>query len=200
MMKISISTLITGLFMMAFVINTNAAEPLPEGASAPDFTGIDQNGNEVTLQDQLNEGPVVMMFYRGQWCPVCNQHLETLQDSLSYIEERGANVLAVSPEKQERLNETVEKTGAEFTVLWDQNETIMEEYGVAFEPPESEVETYNIKLDANLQEAHGGDQEQVRLPIPATYIIDADGEILYVHHDEDYKNRAGVEDILNELD
>lgn len=70
-----------------------------KGDIAPLSTGIDKDGNSVSLKELLNKGPVVMLFYRGQWCPICNKHLVTLQDSLSYIEEKGAIVIAISPQK-----------------------------------------------------------------------------------------------------
>src|SRR5881396_3544005 len=94
---------VLALFLIT-VINVRAQEK-PEGlfinSKAPDFKSKDQNGNEIVLKDLRKKGPVVLVFYRGYWCPYCNKELQKLEDSLQQITEKGAQLIAVTPERQE---------------------------------------------------------------------------------------------------
>ena len=170
---------------------------LEKGEAAPDFTAIDQNGKSVTLSKKLAEGPVVVIFYRGQWCPLCSRHLGALQDSLHLLTEKGAIVLAVSPEKQEFLQKTAEKANASFTLLYDKDYQIMQDYRVAFAPDAEEKEMYNNRLNAQFEVAHAN--PEVLLPVPATYIIDTNGKIVFKHYNPDYRVRASVREMLENL-
>jgi len=102
-------------------IRAETLDGLPIGTVVEDFSTVDQNGNDFNLALALEKGPLVLVFYRGFWCPYCNKHLEILQDSLSMIEELGAGVVAISPEKPEFLEKMVEKSGAAFTLLYDED-------------------------------------------------------------------------------
>ena len=173
------------------------AKGLPVGIKAPDFTAIDQYGQPFTLSEQLKKGPVVVVFYRGFWCPVCNRHLGILQDSLSLIEAAGASVVAVSPEKPEYLEKMADQTGATFTLLYDDGYRISDAYDVTFRPGKTTLVLYNVFASADLKETHSDDSE--RLPIPATYIVDPNGTIVWRQFDPDYKKRSTVKDILKAL-
>lgn len=178
-------------------LNPNEAKGLSVGTTAPYFKAIDHENAVFDLKESLKKGPVVLIFYRGQWCPVCNRHLSQIQDSLDLILERGASVVAVSPEKTEYLNKTIEKTGVQFRLLYDENYRISNSYDVTFHPDKKQVLLYNTVLKANLKEANTDDTE--RLPIPATYIIRQDGTIVWRQFDPDYKKRSSVKDILKNL-
>ncbi|MBE0663363.1 MAG: AhpC/TSA family protein [Bacteroidales bacterium] len=173
------------------------AKGLEAGVNAPDFIATVINGNNFSLKDALTEGPVVLVFYRGHWCPVCNKHLGVLQDSLQYIQNMGAKVIAISPEKPELLAKTTEKTGADFTILYDEGYRISDAYDVTFTPGGMDRTMYNTFLGANLKEAHSDDSQ--RLPIPATFVIGQDGKIAWRHFDPDYKKRSTVSEILDAL-
>jgi peroxiredoxin len=173
------------------------AKGLPVGIKAPDFSAVDQNGNVFKLSDQFRNGPVVIVFYRGYWCPVCDKHLGKLQDSLKLIEAAGAKVIAISPEKPEYLEKMADKTGAKFQLLYDDGYAIADAYDVTFKPGASTLLIYNTVLNANLKETHSDDSQ--RLPIPATYIIGQDGKIIWRQFDPDYKQRSTVKEILNVL-
>ncbi len=173
------------------------AEGLEVGATVTDFDAVDQDGNTFSLKNTLAEKNVVVIFYRGQWCPICNRHLSNLQDSLSYLEDRGVKVVAISPEKQQNLKKTQEKTGASFTLLYDEDYKISQQFDVLFRPDEKTIHAYNERLDANLAEAHS-DQSQ-RLPVPATFIINQEGKVVWRHFDRDYKERASVAQIIDNL-
>lgn len=185
---------------------TNAQEykPLEEakgitvGIEAPKFSAIDADNKLFSLYEALKNGPVVMIFYRGFWCPVCNKHLGQIQDSLKLIEEKGAKVIAISPEKPEYLDVMEEKSGAEFTLLYDEGYKIADAYDVTFKPSATSLFTYNTFLGAKLKKTHS--DESQRLPIPATYIISTDGKIAWRQFDPDYKKRSTVAAILKALE
>ena len=171
---------------------------LPVGIKAPDFSAIDQHGNVFKLSDHLRNGePVVIVFYRGYWCPVCDKHLGKLQDSLMLIEAAGAKVIAISPEKPEYLEKMAEKTGAEFQLLFDDGYRIADAYAVTFKAGATTLLIYNTVLNANLKKTHSDDSQ--RLPIPATYIIGPEGKIIWRQFNPDYKKRSTVKEILDVL-
>jgi peroxiredoxin len=174
------------------------AKGLLVGESVSDFKALNADNKVFKLSDALKKGPVVIVFYRGQWCPVCNKHLKTLQDSLQLLSTKGVSVVAVSPEKVEHLNETAQKTGATFQLLYDEDYRIANLFDVAFKPSGSTTGMYNLVLGAKLKEAHSDDSQ--RLPIPATFVVGTNGKILWRHFDPDYKKRSTVAQILRALE
>src|SRR5687767_6906825 len=133
-------------------IYTSLAQEAPEGlflaSKAPDFKGKDQHGKDIRLKDELKKGKVVLVFYRGEWCPYCNRELSRLQDSIRFINEKGATVIAVSPEKPENIQKTMEKTKASYSIISDEGLKIMKAYDVEFEVPENTVTRYrNTGID-----------------------------------------------------
>lgn len=173
------------------------ADGIRVGTQAPSFTATDMRGEDFSLQQALNQGPVVMIFYRGHWCPVCNRHLKAMQDSIHSIEQYGATLIAISPERVPLLGRTAEKTGAEFTLLHDEDFRVAKAYDVHFLPEEEDRIMYNTVLGARLEQAHSDDSQQ--LPIPATYVIDKNGTIVWRHFDPDHRVRASVNDIEEAL-
>ena len=177
--------------------DVNNAHGLSVGTRAPLFQAIDADSNNFSLTEALKEQPVVIIFYRGFWCPVCNKHLSSLQDSLKLIEELGVKVIAVSPEKPEYLDKMAEKTNATFTLLYDEGYKIADAYDVTFKPTGMQLFTYNTLLGGNLKKSHS--DESQRLPIPATYIVNQDGIIIWKQFNPDYKKRSSVSDIIKAL-
>jgi peroxiredoxin len=187
--------------LLISVLQSQAQEK-PEGlfinSKAPDFKGKDQNGNEIALKDLRKKGPVVIIFYRGYWCPYCNKELQKLEDSLQLIRGKGAQLIAITPEKQEGIAKTVEKTKASYSIITDDELKIMKAYDVAYQVDTKTIDRYkmaSIDLAAN----NGQKPDAVYLPVPAVYIIGKDGEIKYRFFEEDYKKQAAVKDILNNL-
>jgi peroxiredoxin len=176
------------------------AQEKPEGlfigSKAPDFKANDQDGKDVRLKDLLKKGKVVLVFYRGYWCPYCNRELSRLQDSLSLIQEKGATVVAVSPEKPELIKQTVEKTKAAYPVIYDEGMKIMKGYEVEYELEETTLARYRSSgLDI---EKNNGDNGKY-LPVPAVYIIDKESNVTYRFFDTDYKKRPSIAEILKNL-
>lgn len=166
------------------------------GDTAPDFTAKNQSNKDVNLKELLKSGSVVLLFYRGEWCPYCNRQLKLLEDSMTLISAKGANIIAVSPEKIENISKTIEKTKATYNVVTDENSKIMNAYKVAFELDEKTTEKYK-GYGVNLMERNGSNGNN--LPVPAVYIINKKGKITYRYFDANYKNRASVQEILKNL-
>lgn len=171
-------------------------EGLKPGDMAPSFKANDQAGQTVSLKEALKKGPVVLLFYRGQWCPYCNKQLSHFNDSLGLIKEKGALVFAITPETADNIRKTIGKTKASFPVIGDQDMAIMRAYKVNFSVDDKTVARYKgYGIDFN--EANGANG--ANLPVPATYIIGTDGKIKYAFFNTDYRKRASVKDILDNL-
>jgi peroxiredoxin len=189
-------------FVFALLLSFVAiAQEGPKGLNlndqAPTFTAKDQAGNIVSLANELKKGPVVLVFYRGQWCPYCNRSLKQLEDSLSLIKTKGAVVLTVTPEIQENIVKTIDKTKASFPILHDEGLAIMKKYDVAFKVDDKTIESYKkYGLDFNQL---NGQANGANLPVPAVYVINKEGKIVYKHFDKDYRKRSSVKDILSHL-
>lgn len=176
------------------------AQEKPEGlfinSKAPDFKGKDQLGNDIRLKDMLKEGPVVLVFYRGEWCPYCNKALKKLEDSLQFITDKGARLIAITPEKTPSVAKTVEKTGASFSIISDDKLKIMKAYDVAFQVDEKTVKRYK-SFDIDLAGNNG--DNGAYLPVPAVYIINKEGSVTFRYFEPDYKKRVSVKEILDNI-
>jgi peroxiredoxin len=163
---------------------------------APVFTAKNQNGKKISLAGLLKKGPVVLVFYRGFWCPFCNKHLKQLEDSLSLITGRGATLLTVTPEKQESIAKTLGKVKATYPVLHDAGLKIMKAYDVSFALDSATITRYR-GYGINLEESNGANG--ANLPVPAVYIIRPDGKIGWRYFDKNYTKRPSVKEILENL-
>ncbi|MEM9828997.1 MAG: peroxiredoxin-like family protein [Bacteroidota bacterium] len=166
-----------------------------EGDQAIDFTLPNAQGQLVSLSDYLNQGSVVLTWYRGGWCPYCNITLRALQQALPKIKAEGANLLALTPELPDKSLSTQEKNELEFEVLTDQDNQVAREYGLVFKLTPEVSELY--KRNFSLQEYNGNDSDE--LPLAATYVIDQKGEIRYAFLDAEYRHRAEPEQIIKAL-
>lgn len=166
-----------------------------EGDKAPNFTLKNAKGESVALYDELKNGPVVLIWYRGGWCPYCNLTLKRLQDELPNFKKYDASLLALTPELPDSSLSTVEKNALSFQVLSDIGNEVAKEYGVVFELTDAVAKRYQEGF--NLY-GYNGDKSNT-LPLAATYVINKDGKIVYAFLDADYRNRAEPKDILNAL-
>ena len=194
----------TRIFLLILLLTTQSfliAQEKPEGlfinSKAPDFRSIDQYGKEIRLKDVLKDSVVVLVFYRGQWCPYCSKQLKKLEDSLQLITSKGARLIAITPEKPEFISKTIEKTKASYPLIYDKDMKIMKAYSVAFEVDERTVSRYK-NADIDLAVANG-QKDKVYLPVPAIYIINKESTIVYRFFEPDYKKRVSVQEILDNL-
>ena len=191
-------TLAFSLFLLVAAAQDATMYPagLKVGDKAPLFKVTDQSGKIFSLEKELKKGDVVVVFYRGQWCPYCNKQLGKINDSLALITAKGASVIAVSPETAENVTKTVTKTKASFPVVSDKDLSISKAYKVNYNVEGSLLDTYKkYKIDFTAANGSNGNV----LPVPATYIIGKDGSIKYVFFNTDYKQRASVKEILANL-
>lgn len=171
---------------------------IKEGKEAPSFTAYTFEGEAITLKDLIAEGPVVVLFYRGEWCPVCNKFLSNLSDSLAFIESAGAKVVAISPQQPAAMEKTQIKSETKVQLLEDRKGKIMEAFDVEFKVTEAYDNKIQLFLNANIAETNM--MEEAMLPVPATFIIDRDGVVRFKHLDLNYRVRASALDIKKALD
>ncbi|MDB5196107.1 MAG: AhpC/TSA family protein [Flaviaesturariibacter sp.] len=188
-------------FLVLLISLTAGAQEKPEGlflnSKAPDFKAKDQNGAEVSLKDLRKKGPVVIVFYRGNWCPYCNKELKNLQDSLQLLTDKKAQVVAITPEAEIGIDSTVAKTGATFPILYDADAKLAKAYQVAYTLDEKTATRYK-SFDIDLLKINNQKERPV-LPVPAVYIVNRDGAVIYRYFEADYKKRPTVADLLKEL-
>ncbi|MDZ7805285.1 peroxiredoxin-like family protein [Thiohalophilus sp.] len=170
---------------------------LEVGKKAPDFALPNAFGKSVSLYKQLENGPVVLVFYRGAWCPYCNLQLHTLRESLPAIEGEGAQLITVTPQKPDKSLEQVKKDDYPFEILSDLDSSAMKAYNLYFEVPIELVDVYRRNFGLDLAD-YNGDGRYV-LPVPATYIIDREGIIRAGAADVDYKERMEPAAIVEAL-
>ncbi len=170
---------------------------LQVGDKAPSIKGIDQHGNKLDSDIILKNNKILLVFYRGNWCPHCKKHLTSLQEHLNEFKEKGVQVIVVTPETVEKTKETADKFKNEFSIVHDVDNKIMTDYKVAYEVNKQTVPKYYKIVQEKLNE-YNVENNNV-LPVPATYLIDNNGKIIYAQYDENYKNRSDFSEILNSL-
>lgn len=175
--------------------DTAAGAPKP-GDKAPGFTLPSVRGATLTLDDALKQGPVVLSFYRGSWCPFCNLELNALQQRLDDIQACGARLIAVSPERPDGSLSHAEKLNLSFDVLSDLHNTVAGDYGLIMDVHATLRPLY-LEWGLDLPAANLDDSWQ--LPVPATYVIDRDGIIRAAHIDKNYTLRMEPEEIVDAL-
>lgn len=187
-------------FLFAILALALAQAQKPEGlfinSKAPEFRLKDQSGVEVSLKELRKKGPVVVLFYRGAWCPFCNRQLKALQDSLGMLYTRGAQVVAITPELREGIDSTIKKTGAIFPILHDPDLKVSSAYEVVYNVDERTLGRYRTG-GIDLLKVNG--QRTAKLPVPAVYIINTEGSVTYRYFNENYRTRVSVQEILKNL-
>ena len=166
------------------------------GERMPSLSLPDATGNLVSLDQLLAQGPLVVVFYRGGWCPYCNLELRAWQTHLPELERLGATLVAISPQTPDNSLSTVEKNVLAFPVLSDSELEAASAFGVGFTLPPELAELY-LSVGNNLPEINGNGQWV--LPIPASFVIDQHGVIQAAYIDADYRNRAEPAEIMDLL-
>lgn len=171
-------------------------DALKAGDSLPDATFTSATGDTVQMSSLLANGPLIINFYRGGWCPYCNFELKAYQDLLGDITALGAQLVAVTPEKPDNSLSTTEKNALTFPVLTDNENAFAKALGIAFELPKPLQELYG-KFGMDLPGLNAGSGWS--LPIPATFVVDANGKILLADVDVNYTRRLEPSDALAAL-
>ena len=169
---------------------------LKVGDKVPDFSLPDTDGKLVDVRNMYKEKFLVLVFYRGQWCPFCNIQLRDLQKSLSGIEGAPARLLAVSPQKPDMSAETRKKLSLNFAVLSDQGNKVARKFNLVYVLPNYLIETYK-GFGVDIQHHNG--EEVIELPFPAIYVINKQGVIIQAYVGSKLSERVEGQEIVRFL-
>jgi len=178
-------------------LNHKSILKLQVGEKAPDFSLSNATNKTIRLSDLLKKGKVVLIFYRGSWCPYCNLQLTHYQNSLSEIHALGTELVAISPQTPDESLNVKEKNELNFEVLSDNGNIVARKYTTVFKNADQPVSTmtkFGFDFDA-----HYSDDSR-ELPVPAVFIIEKDATISFAKSlGGDYRNRVEVSEIINAL-
>jgi peroxiredoxin len=175
------------------IASGQAGRALKAGDRAPAFTLNDPDGQQVASSDLLAQGPLIISFYRGVWCPYCNLELQALQETLPQFQALGASLVAISPQMAANSRKSQRQNKLDFAILSDTHNDVAAAFGLRFAMPDYLVELYkNLKNDLP---AFNGDPSWT-LPMPARYVIGQDGIIAYAEVNPDYTLRPEPESML----
>jgi len=169
---------------------------LTVGKEMPSFSLKDSTGKIVASKDLLKESNLVVVFYRGSWCPFCNLYLRSLQKRLPDITGAGGRLVAVSVENPDASMAVAKKNEVQFTVLSDPNLDLARKFGIVYQLPPATAERYK---SGGLDLAKRNSMENPELPLAATYIVNKQGKIVYAFLETDYKKRAEPDVIIENL-
>ncbi len=155
--------------------------PLLNGETVPDATLSGTDGANYQLHSLVEEKPTVLLFYRGGWCPYCNRHLSEIQGVEGEVEQLGYQIVAISPDSPENLNTTNQEKDLKYRLFSDANGDLIRSMGIAFKAPEKYLDMLNKKS--------GGFNQDGFLPVPAVFVVDEKGTILFEYINPDYKTR-----------
>jgi peroxiredoxin len=169
---------------------------LPVGALAPEFELNDSSGRLVRSRDLLAIGPLVLDFFRGRWCSYCVTELETWRDLHPKLKEMGVSLVAISPETQRQSDFAVQQHRIPFPLLYDPGAKLAEQFGLAYTVPEYH-QKYLKSIMVNLPFINA--ESSWRLPLPATYVVDQTGRILFAEAHADFRVRPEPHDAIAAL-
>jgi peroxiredoxin len=172
------------------------ANILPVGSAIPTFQLQDHDGKTLSTSDLLAKGRLVLCFIRGRWCPFCVGQMEAMNFVLPEIEQAGATLAAISPQTVQQSFFMRDQHKLRFPLLSDAGNKVAREFGLTYRVPDEQRAIYQ-RAFVNLPFVNGNDSWE--LPIPATYVIDRDGAVLYASANEDYTERPEPEDVVRFL-
>lgn len=180
------------------VVRSSAgSEALRVGDSAPDFTLPDATRRSISLATLRQSGPVVVTFYRGQWCPYCDLQLRAYQEILPRIRALGATFAAISPQTPDESLSTAEKRKLEFHVLSDAGNKVARAWGLVYKVGPSLNSLHNA-FGVDLAKSNGDTSNE--LPVPATFVVEPSGRIAFAHSDPNWRVRLEPAALVSALE
>ena len=173
-----------------------ASTALSRGSKAPHFELNDHNGKPVASPELLSRGRLVICFFRGRWCPFCVGQLEAMNQILPQIEQACASLIAISPQTVQQSFFMADQHKLRFPLLSDSGNHVARQFGLVYRVPDYQQALYR-RVFINLPFANG--DQSWELPIPATYILERDGSVLYASVNADFTERAEPSEILQRL-
>jgi peroxiredoxin len=161
--------------------------PLLNGETIPDASLTAPDGNSHQISGIIGTKPTVLLFYRGGWCPYCNAHLAEIQEIEAEIIQLGYQIVAVSPDSPENLQQTDEKQKLNYSLYSDADGTFTKGIGIAFKAPE--------RMSDRLTKYSDGKNEGI-LPVPSVFVVDTSGKILFEYINPDYRTRMSASLLL----
>lgn len=162
--------------------------PLLIGEKIPSVTVQTTLGKDISTDDLFRAGKSILIFYRGGWCPYCNTQMSQIQTIEKELLGLGYQILAISPDSPDKLNETIDKNKLTYTLLSDRTGSLSRKIGIAFQSPSH----YEKRLKA-IQ----GEEAELHLPVPSIFIVNEKGEILFEYINPNYKVRMSSELLLS---
>lgn len=174
-------------------------QPLPAGVAAPSFTARNADGSDFVFDPSSLDRPAMLIFYRGGWCPYCNRHLAELRHVVPELEQRGMDVYFLSADSPANLASALhgDAEGLDYTLLSDARLGAAKAFGLAFRVSDDyyrQAKEYGLDLEEASGETHHA------LPVPAVYVIDAEGMIRFAHSEPDYTQRLGNDELRAAVD
>jgi peroxiredoxin len=166
------------------------------GAKAPNFQLHDHNGQLIQSADLLAKGRAVLCFIRGRWCPFCVGQMKAMDLVLPEIQQARATLVAASPQTVKQSYFMHDQHQLRFPLVSDAGNNLARQFGLTYRVPEMQEAVYR-RAFVNLPFTNGDNSWE--LPIPATYIIDRDGTIIYASANEDYTERPEPSEIVTVL-
>ncbi|KAF4469526.1 TSA-domain-containing [Fusarium albosuccineum] len=178
-----------------------SAEFKPENAiqvgdKFPEFRLKDATGKEVSSADLLAKGPLLITFYRGEWCPYCNVALQHLQRHLDEFAAKGVTLVALTPELPDHSLTTSEKNGLKFPVLTDLHNEVAKKLNIIYN--QSSARDLHKQFGVNIVEVNGDDSYD--MPIPATLLVDSSGVVRNTYLEPDFRKRMEPKIALEWID
>ncbi|MDZ7694654.1 MAG: peroxiredoxin-like family protein [Balneolaceae bacterium] len=167
--------------------------PVLTGTTIPNPAVRTVKGDSVQLMDLVSQKPTVLIFYRGGWCPYCSKHMAELQQAESKLVEMGYQLLAVSPDRPEKLKESIGEHDLSYTLLSDSPMKAASAFGLAFKVDQETLKRYN-EVGIDLEASSGYDHHL--LPVPAVYLVDTEGMIHFQYVNPDYQTRINSHVLL----
>jgi len=174
-----------------------ASHALKVGDRGPAFTLKDPDGQAVASADLLAQGPLIVTFYRGVWCPYCNMDLQAIQEVLPELEALGARLVAISPQTAPNSRRAQRENKLDFPILSDPGNAVADAFGLRFTLPDYLQALYRDTFKNDLAVVNGDDSWT--LPMPARFLIDRDGVIRYAEVNPDYTRRPDPHELLPAL-
>lgn len=169
---------------------------LKVGDKMPEFSLPNTFGQMISSREILKKEKMILTFYRGNWCPYCNLELRSLQENLSLIKNKNSFLVAVSPQTLHYSKTTVEENDLGFDVLTDAGNAFAKKLGIVFQLPDFLLPYYE-SLSIDLTEFNGNEDNM--LPIPAVFVVDRNGYIIFRFLDVNYMNRLDIEELIKVL-
>lgn len=173
-----------------------AAKPLEVGAPLPDVQVTSTDGKSVTLAELNQDKSLVIVFFRGGWCPICSRHTQELIKIQPELKQKGFEMIAISPDTPDNSAANVKQNTIPFPVYSDSELQAISAFGLAFKVDDATVTKYK-GFGIDLEKASG--RPHHALPIPAIYVVDREGKITFAHSNPDYTKRLDPQELLRAI-